>query len=326
MPSGIEEVATAGTSLGASALLGGIPVIGSLLSGLIQRKQNLKDIAAQNLYNHPKSQKERLREAGIPMAAMFSGGASVQSDLPRATNLDPSLGTAKGIESFQQNRLTQAQLSLLDQEIRVKAAEADMKEQDRDWYLSIDPMTGTTNKVDSLNIQKRTAQAKQFVAENQAVLGEMQNEIFTELKKQGVQVAKAKADLQLTGEKISTEQARRVVMSQQVQESVQRIAESLSRQKWIQQQIKESGQRIDQSKQSIMESKARVSHIGQQISKSRSEELLVNQSYMTRQLEEMINQQIMDDLQSGTIGGGFMAFIDAIVKKLTVSFSLPSRG
>lgn len=101
-----------------SNLLAGIPVLGSLISGFIQRDWAKRD----REYNSPKNQVARLREAGLPLASMFSGGAGGQTQT-RGSELDPSLGTAQGLDKYFTNRMTRKQLQLMDEQIG--KAEAD---------------------------------------------------------------------------------------------------------------------------------------------------------------------------------------------------------
>lgn len=171
----------------------GIPVLGNLASTLLQRHWALKDIEAQNKYNSPVEQVKRLRAAGLPLAAMFSGsGASQQSDLPRATNVDPTMGTAEGMSNYFQNRLQKQQLPLLQaqndllqaqifktrEEGRNAAASADIQEGQRDWMKTVEPgfYQGTgTNQFRELNATRDLKNAQWWTEENrskiQAVLG-----------------------------------------------------------------------------------------------------------------------------------------------------------
>lgn len=126
-----------------------IPGIGAQAAAKQQRRWALEDLQAQNLYNSPKEQLRRLREAGLPAAAFFSGGVSSQSDQPRATDIDPTLGLAKGMDNFFLNRIQSMQLKGLAADNRLKNAEADLKESERAWMLSQfrNPFTGETSQI-----------------------------------------------------------------------------------------------------------------------------------------------------------------------------------
>lgn len=103
-----------------------IPVVGAGISAALERSWAKKDLADQRAYNSPANQLRLLDEAGLPAAAYFSSGVGAQSDQPRATNVDPTLGTAEGVNNYFQNRFQRQQIALLDQEVRSKKAQADV--------------------------------------------------------------------------------------------------------------------------------------------------------------------------------------------------------
>lgn len=105
-----------------------IPGIGAVSAAKLQREWALKDLDAQNKYNSPTEQLRRLKEAGLPAAAFFSGGVSSQSDQPRSVNVDPTLGAAEGMSNLFKNRFQNAQLRLLDAQTRQQNATADEAE------------------------------------------------------------------------------------------------------------------------------------------------------------------------------------------------------
>jgi len=113
-----------------------IPGIGAQASAQIQRQWALDDWNRMNEYNSPKAQLQRLKDAGLPAAAFFSGGVSSQSDMPRSTQVDPTLGAAQGIQNFMQNRIQQVQMRALEADARSKEADAALKEADAQWFLT----------------------------------------------------------------------------------------------------------------------------------------------------------------------------------------------
>lgn len=107
----------------------------SLGSAALQRRWALKDWQRVNAYNHPSAQVARLREAGLPLASMFSGsGGSTSSDV-RSSNVDPSLGVAQGISAYMMNRMQRKQMQLVDEQIREQSAKADISEGERNWNI-----------------------------------------------------------------------------------------------------------------------------------------------------------------------------------------------
>lgn len=103
---------------------GALPIFGAQASAQIQRKWALRDLENQNFYNSPAEQLRRLKEAGLPAAAFFSGGVSSQSDQPRSSSVDPTLGVSQGVSSYLNSRMNSAQLRLMDAQTRKADAEA----------------------------------------------------------------------------------------------------------------------------------------------------------------------------------------------------------
>lgn len=120
---------------GTNLALSGIPVLGSLASAALQRGWAIKDRDYQNNYNLPINQVKRLRAAGLPLASMFSGSGGSQSAETKSSNVDPLLGTAKGIDNYFTNQMQRKQMQMLDEQIREQGAAADLKEGERDWLL-----------------------------------------------------------------------------------------------------------------------------------------------------------------------------------------------
>jgi len=123
-------------SLWKSILPSAFGSIGSIVGGIINRGQARRDIAEQNAYNHPKAQLARLREAGLPMAAMTGGNVGNQSSLP-TSHSGTQIGEGVGkIGNYITTQMQLKQLKILDEEIRLKGTEADKNEAERDWLLS----------------------------------------------------------------------------------------------------------------------------------------------------------------------------------------------
>lgn len=86
----------------------------------------------QNKYNSPKEQRKRFGEAGMSTNLAYGGGAGNQSSMPQ---VDPALGTANIISAYQASKFQNEQIGLIKEEARNKRAEADLKEEERDWYF-----------------------------------------------------------------------------------------------------------------------------------------------------------------------------------------------
>lgn len=114
---------------------GVIPVAGALGAAALQQHYAVKNWKRANEYNLPKNQVQRLKDAKLPLAAMFGGsGGSTGGSIP-TPNVDPTLGTAEGLRSTNMTRFQRKQMEIMDQELRAKTAEADLKEADRDFQL-----------------------------------------------------------------------------------------------------------------------------------------------------------------------------------------------
>lgn len=233
--------------------------VGAIGSTLLQRHYSIKDRAHQEAYYHPAAEKARLAEAKIPMAAMFSGGFGGESSVPNAPNVDPTLGTAKGIETFLQNRFQKQQIELLqkqiellnkelpikDEELRKTAADADyrtadarIKMQDAGYQTAFDDQSpGKTNRVVTLESQKQQQLAKEWISRNQAALSGWQNEIFSSLKEAGVQVSLEKGKLSLQNLAQDTAKIDQALKSAQIDKIANDIAHSIANQNLLNQQF-----------------------------------------------------------------------------------------
>lgn len=165
-----------------------ISAVASLGSAAIQRGWALKDWRRVNEYNSPKAQVARLREAGLPLASMFSGSGGSQSADVKSSQVDPTLGTAQGLSAYMQNRMQRKQIELIDQQIREQSAKADITEGERDWNIRYgkvlpippdDPASEggvfhsifQSNQIQSLDANKRQKQAQ---AQSAEVVAELQ--------------------------------------------------------------------------------------------------------------------------------------------------------
>lgn len=143
-------------------IAGGLPIVGDILGSLIERGQARGDIERQNEYNHPKNQLARLREAGLPMAAMLGATANTQSGIPHQTGS----GT-KNIGAYITTQMQLKNLEILKAEIRNKNAEADLKVAEKDWLLS---GKGEDRNPTNLTTNLKTSQGLQVASEKGAML------------------------------------------------------------------------------------------------------------------------------------------------------------
>lgn len=118
--------------------------------GLIDRFISRGDIAKQNAYNSPTQQVARLKEAGLPMAALTGGVAGNQSQLPEGA------GFKEAVSKYQSTSMQGKQLEILKAEARLKNAQADESEARRDWLLG--QVNDTSLDMSNLTNQLRTSQ------------------------------------------------------------------------------------------------------------------------------------------------------------------------
>lgn len=204
--------------------LSAVPVLGSLGSTILQRSWALRDLKRQQEYNKPLNQVRRLREAGLPLASMFSGSGGSTSEQPRATEVDPTLGTAKGLETFFQNRMQRKQLELFDEQIRSAKAKADEDEGHRDWMLDQMGIEPTTNQGRLLELGKSKTAAEAWIANNQAHINDIEAQLKKSLFDEGVLEDQFKSGVDVL-------KAEKALKDQNVQSLIQQIAESMQRTK-----------------------------------------------------------------------------------------------
>lgn len=123
-------------------IAGAISAGGALLGSLFGRKNALKDRAHAEEYYHPKAQVERLKEAGLSPGMLYDSRAAGQSITPGVQEINT--GGSEGVAAYTQTRMQNQQFRLMEEEIRYKAAEADLKNAERDILLR-EQVDGNTN-------------------------------------------------------------------------------------------------------------------------------------------------------------------------------------
>lgn len=110
-------------------ILPGVGTAANIIGGVIARGQALKDARTarsqyleDRAYNEPKNQLARMREAGLPSAAYFTGGASSQSApnpvMPYET--DNNIASAgENISRYQSTRLQRIQVEAAEENLAI---------------------------------------------------------------------------------------------------------------------------------------------------------------------------------------------------------------
>lgn len=267
---GASSLATAGIS----------PIVGAIGSALLQKGLNAWDIHSARKYNSPKAQIGRLAHAGIPAAAYFKG---VTSDTQPAAsvNIDPTLGTAKHVENYMQNRYQNQQIELLKQNIRKVGGEADKTTAEGKWYQKHGQNFLTT-------VAGKVA-AEKFLQENKGTFQQMQNEVYSKAKDLGLQIDQLTANVGKTKSETAKNYAGiGLINSQKIVNST----------------------RVQQMLQQIAESKVKIDLMHTGMTKQEAETALVNQTLQIRKTKEMMSGVLQDDLAQGN---GFSGWIGSMI-------------
>lgn len=121
-----------------------LPIAGSLLSTHIQNTVSRRRRNYDNTYNSPKAQIERLKEAGLSPAMMYSGGQTLNAAVKQEPlQIDKDLGTAEGIQAGQkvrattvQDQIAQAQINNIQARTEGQQVENKIKSQELQRYDS----------------------------------------------------------------------------------------------------------------------------------------------------------------------------------------------
>lgn len=181
------------------------PVLGALIAAGIQGLFGLGATAMANRYNSPRSQKRRLREAGLPLAFMYSGRVNQQSDVPKLS-IDPDLGTVEQQQLEYQGRLTDKQVEKLVEEIRGIGAESDIKVGEAAWQTKlsdVEGQEGRTNQEVRLDVENAIKVSENFIKGHEQVIKEIEKWAEEALFAKGVQVEEREQALAKVGQQIT---------------------------------------------------------------------------------------------------------------------------
>jgi len=67
---------------------------GTLLATALKAIFDIGSTVAQNKYNSPRAMRNRLKQAGLPLAYMYRGNVATQNSAPQLS-IDPNLGTVE---------------------------------------------------------------------------------------------------------------------------------------------------------------------------------------------------------------------------------------
>lgn len=176
-----------------------IPFIGPVLGGALDRGASRRAIERQNEYNKPINQLARLREAGLPFAAMTNAISGNQSQ--------PAETASSGLErlsDYSSTRVSQIQLDLIKAQIDATKAmeqktlqEAQGQAQDNQLQV-LDPKAGEPI---SFGARQQSEQLKgqeldNWIKENHGRISQIEAEVKEDLHRTGTLSAKVRAELQ----------------------------------------------------------------------------------------------------------------------------------
>lgn len=171
-----------------SDLAGPIGMIGGLGATFLGRYWAKKDRDYANKYNSPEEQLKRLRAAGLPMAAMYGnmGGTTQQSEIPRSSEIDPSLGSAKLIEGYAFSQQRRAELKLLNATADEKTAQATMQTALANILMS-DPRISEPVSVQARGVfaELKSKEAMTSIKENEAIIEDVDARLKVDWYKKG---------------------------------------------------------------------------------------------------------------------------------------------
>lgn len=101
----------------------GLTAGGALGGAALARGGSRRAIREQNEYNHPKNQLQRIREAGLPAAAMFGGTHAGNQSVVAESGSGLHEGVKGGIDAYIQTTMQQKQLEALQATIDKTKAE-----------------------------------------------------------------------------------------------------------------------------------------------------------------------------------------------------------
>lgn len=166
-----------------------IPFVGPIVGGAIDSGRNKRAIERQNEYNHPKNQVQRIREAGLPYAALTGSTSGNQSQVQE---IAPS-GIREGIQDYVSTTMNRKQIELIQAQTEAAQAQArktDVEANTAAYDLQLRQTDPTTT--DPVSYGARMAQfeyeikkANSIISQNQEYISTIDKNIKKELYEDG---------------------------------------------------------------------------------------------------------------------------------------------
>ena len=148
---------------------------GTLLATALKALFDIGSTVAQNKYNSPRAMRNRLKQAGLPLAYMYRGNVATQNTAPQLS-IDPNLGTVD-TEKVKYSKLLREDLG---KDIQVKDMMSGIKQDD-----------GT-----ELNNRATQMRAKSFLAQYETELKKIELDVERTAFREGIPLEMKRQALQ----------------------------------------------------------------------------------------------------------------------------------
>lgn len=180
---------------------------GTLLASALQALFGIGSTIAANKYNSPKSQLNRLRQAGLPQAYMYQGKVATQSEIPKLS-IDPHLGT-----------LAKMQGGKVKEDTKISAEIADnlqKENQIKDMMSGIIQPDGTelNNRATKMFAERDQAVAEAFIKKHEQALKKIELDVEEKAFAENVQLETKRQVLQRAAQQIKNLLAQEGLMEQ----------------------------------------------------------------------------------------------------------------
>lgn len=192
------------------------PILGAIIAAATSGLFSAGGTIMQNKYNSPRSQRRRLRKAGLPLAYMYGGNVSQQSDVPKLS-IDPDLGASEQASYNLQKELQPHQIEKIAADIG--KTESDTKYQDLlnelkggelDWLKSLvnpigpeNPNQIENNQTMMLNLDKQIKLTASWIEANKNRILSLQEQVEDAMFREGVTKEQRRQNLKKVKQQIT---------------------------------------------------------------------------------------------------------------------------
>lgn len=149
---------------------------GTLLATALKGLFDVGMTGLSNRYNSPQRMLKRVRKAGLPLAYMYQGKVSQQSNVPQLS-IDPNLGT-----------LNQLQGERVKEETKGKEIQNEVDEAIKNWLKGQSPEEGKTNLEYDKDSEQGKKNAESFIAKHEQELKAIELYVENNAFAEGIQL------------------------------------------------------------------------------------------------------------------------------------------